>query len=90
VPRPARALEALAVLRLELQGELEGLEERRPEVERELEGLGKDIESKRRMLELVEATEEELATQGRGGLIYILYIRIVEVCVYTDIDDSPV
>jgi predicted component of type VI protein secretion system len=51
-------LEALAELRRELQGELEGLLEK-------LKGLGRDIESKRRMLELVKATEEQLAAQGR-------------------------
>jgi hypothetical protein len=66
VPTSTTGLEALAELRRELQGELEGLVERRSGLERELEGLDKDIESKRRMLELVEATEEQLAAQGGG------------------------
>jgi predicted RNase H-like nuclease (RuvC/YqgF family) len=66
VPVPTRALEALAELREELEGELDALEERRSELERELEGLSKDIESKRRMLELLETTaEDQLAAQGR-------------------------
>jgi hypothetical protein len=34
--------------------------------DRELERLGKAMDSTRRMLELVEATEEQLAAQGRG------------------------
>jgi hypothetical protein len=41
--------------------------EKRSGLERELEALDKDIESKRRMLELVEATEEQLAAQGGGS-----------------------
>jgi DNA repair exonuclease SbcCD ATPase subunit len=56
---PASVLEALAKLRRELQGELEGLE-------RELEALDKSVKAKRRMLELVRDTEEQLAVQGRG------------------------
>jgi hypothetical protein len=63
---PTSVLEALADLRRELQGELGALVQKRTGLERELETLDKDIESKRRMLELVEATEEQLATQGQG------------------------
>jgi hypothetical protein len=59
-----RVLEALAELRRELQGELEGLAEKRLGLERELEAVDTGIESKHRMMELVEATEEQLAAQG--------------------------
>jgi hypothetical protein len=63
---PASVLEELAQLRRrELQGELGGLVEKRSGLERELEALGKDIESKLRMLELVEATEEQVVAQGQ-------------------------
>jgi hypothetical protein len=65
-PTPASVLESLVELRQELRGELEGLLEKRGGLERELEGLDKEIESKGRMLELVEATEEQLAAQGLG------------------------
>jgi hypothetical protein len=62
---PISVREALAKLRQKLQGKLEGLVEKRSGLERELEVLGKDIESTRRMLELVETTEEQLAAQGQ-------------------------
>jgi predicted nucleic acid-binding Zn-ribbon protein len=88
VHTPTSVLEALAKARRDLRGELEGLVERQSGVnseleglverqlglERELEGLRKDIESRRRMLELVEATEEQLVAQAErpalegGGL----------------------
>jgi hypothetical protein len=60
-----RVVSALGELRLRLQGELEGLGESRLELERELGALVKEIESKQRVLELVEATERQLAGQGR-------------------------
>jgi phage shock protein A len=66
VPTPTSGPEALAQLRRELQDELEGLVQKRSGLEDELEALGKDIESTRRQLQLLEATEEELAAQGRG------------------------
>jgi phage shock protein A len=66
VPTPPSVLETLARLRYELQLELAGLAERRSGLEDELEALGHKIEATRRQLELVEATEEQLAAQGRG------------------------
>jgi hypothetical protein len=61
-PMPASVLSALAKLRGEVEGELE-------------KGLGaesgtklkeNDMESRRRVLELVAATEKQLAAQGQG------------------------
>jgi phage shock protein A len=65
---PTAGLEALAELWQELEGELEELHEKRSGLERELEALDKDIESKRRMLELVEATEAQLAALSQPDL----------------------
>jgi hypothetical protein len=58
--------EALAKLRRELEGELEGLARKRS-VGTEVEALDKDIESTHRQLELLEVTEEQLAAQGLLG-----------------------
>jgi phage shock protein A len=66
VATPTAALEALAQLRRELQGELEGLVEKRSGLARELDALDKSIERMRRQVELVEAAEEQLAAQDRG------------------------
>jgi hypothetical protein len=66
VPVPASVLSELVELRSELQGELEGLVEKRTGLEAELQAVGKEIEAKQRALELVEATEKQLADQGRG------------------------
>jgi hypothetical protein len=66
VATASSVLEALADLRRGLEGELEALAEKRTGLERELEALDKDIESKHRMLGLVETTKEQLAAQGRG------------------------
>jgi hypothetical protein len=65
---PGPVLKTLAELRRELQGELEGLVEKRSGLEMELEALDKDIESKRRMLELVESTEKQLAAPSKPDL----------------------
>jgi hypothetical protein len=66
LPVPASVLSELGELRRVLQGELRGLVEKRGGLEGELQMLGKEIESKQRALELVEATERQLASQGRG------------------------
>jgi hypothetical protein len=79
---PASVLSELGELRRELQGELKGLvEERglgelrrakqgeleeRGELEQELQALSKEIESKQRELELMEATERQIGEPGRG------------------------
>jgi hypothetical protein len=65
-PVPDTVLSALDELRRKLRGELEGLVEKRSGLEQELKGLGEAIEAKQRMLELLEATERQLAGQGRG------------------------
>jgi chromosome segregation ATPase len=89
VATPTSVLKTLAELRRELQGELEGLAEKRSRLERELGVVDKDIEAKRRMLELVEATEEQLeaqrreqpedglgaSTQVRGSAMKLQYIK---------------
>jgi hypothetical protein len=59
-------VEALGKLRRELQLELEGLVALRTGLGRNLEELNKDIDLKRHMLELVNATEVQLEAQGRG------------------------
>jgi uncharacterized protein YhaN len=63
---PPSVVEALAELRRELQDKLRALAEERVAPERELERLDKAMDSTRRMLELVQATEEQLAAQGQG------------------------
>jgi hypothetical protein len=62
---PTGELEALTKLQQELQDELEGLVEKQWALESQLEVFGKGIESTRRQLELVTATKEQLAAQGR-------------------------
>jgi hypothetical protein len=57
VPVPDSVLSELRELRRELQGEPEGPEDWRS---------GLDDEARQRMLELVEATEEQLAAQEPG------------------------
>jgi hypothetical protein len=66
VPASSTVLSALAELRKELQGELAGLVETRSELEGELQAVSVEIESKQRALELVEATQRQLAGQGCG------------------------
>jgi hypothetical protein len=66
VPVPESVLSALGKLRRELQGGVAGLVERRSGLEQELQALCIEIESKTRALELVEATERQLADQGGG------------------------
>jgi uncharacterized protein involved in exopolysaccharide biosynthesis len=69
VHTPASVLQALAELRQELEGEVKELEERRSGLvgwELEAPELDKESTSKRRMLELVKGTEEQLARQGTG------------------------
>jgi hypothetical protein len=61
-----RVFKSLAQLRRELEGVLMGLVEKRSGLEGGPEVLDKDIESTRRQLELVQATAEHLAAQGRG------------------------
>jgi hypothetical protein len=63
---PANVLEALAQLRREVEDELKGLAEKRSGLASELEALDKDIEARQRQLDMVEATERQLAGQGRG------------------------
>jgi chromosome segregation ATPase len=65
LPTPSNGLEALAKLGRELAFELDGLAAKRSGLARELEALDKDVESTRRMLELVEATRRQLAAQER-------------------------
>jgi hypothetical protein len=64
---PASALSELGEVRRELQGELEKLVETRAGLEGELHALGKEDEAKQREIELVEATERQLAGQGAGA-----------------------
>jgi hypothetical protein len=66
VPVPDSLRSALGELRKELQGELGALVERRSGLEIEMQALDQEIETKQRALELVEATERQLAGQGRG------------------------
>jgi septal ring factor EnvC (AmiA/AmiB activator) len=66
VSKPPRVLSRLDKLRQRLQRELQKLLEKQSHHERELQALGKEIESKRRMLELVEATEKQTAAQRAG------------------------
>jgi hypothetical protein len=66
VPVADRVPSALGELRRELQGELEELVKRRSGLERQLQTLRKEIESKQRALELVEATERQWAGQRQG------------------------
>jgi hypothetical protein len=64
---PASALEAVAELGGKLQGELHLLVQWRWRLERELGGnYHQEVGYKRRMLELVMATQEQLATQRSG------------------------
>jgi hypothetical protein len=63
---PAGVLESLRKLRVELLVEAQALVVRRSGLLKELQAVGKIIESRRRMLELVEATERQLAAQQRG------------------------
>jgi hypothetical protein len=66
VPTPPGVLAVVAYLRQKLWRELEGLVGKRSGLLREVEALDKEIETKRRMMELVEATEEQLVDQERG------------------------
>jgi peptidoglycan hydrolase CwlO-like protein len=63
VPVPESVLSTLRELRSELQDELTELLAKHSELQTELEALGDKIESTQRALELVEATEEQLAAQ---------------------------
>jgi hypothetical protein len=65
VPVPQSAVSALGELRRELQGELQGIVARQAQSGQEGEphALSKEIESKQRALDLVEATELQLAEQ---------------------------
>jgi predicted nucleic acid-binding Zn-ribbon protein len=65
VATPTAAPQALAQLRRDLQGELEGLVEKRSGLARELEALDESIERIQRQVAVVEATEQ-LAAQERG------------------------
>jgi hypothetical protein len=64
-PSWASGLNALAELRGQLEGELRTLLTRRPILLKELEALEKDLESTRRQLKLVEATEEQVTAEWR-------------------------
>jgi hypothetical protein len=73
MPVPERVLSALGDLRWQLRRELDGLVEKRSPLERErlrldgqLQALNEEIEPRQRALELLEATERQLAGQGRG------------------------
>jgi predicted nucleic acid-binding Zn-ribbon protein len=66
VARSTIVVQALAELRRDLQDELKELLEKRSGLERELKALDKHVEFKRRQLELVEDTEEQLVAQGPG------------------------
>jgi predicted nucleic acid-binding Zn-ribbon protein len=70
LPVPENVLSALGELRVELRGELEALVQKQSGLETELQALGKEIESKQRALQAVEATERQLAGQGRGQSEY--------------------
>jgi hypothetical protein len=63
---PDKALSTLGELRRHLEWELNRLRERQLEAERTLQAVGKDIEYTQGLLELVEATQRQLAEQGRG------------------------
>jgi hypothetical protein len=66
VPVPASVHSALGELRSELDGKLVELFERRSQLSQELQAIDDEIKSRRRQLELVEATERQLAGQGGG------------------------
>jgi hypothetical protein len=66
LPAPTRVLEALAKVHRGLLSELEGLAEKRTGLEKQLEAVDTEVKFKRRQLELVEATQEQLAAQGPG------------------------
>jgi Ribonuclease G/E len=66
LPVPDRVHSAVRKLRKELEGEVQGLIVRRAGLERELQEVVKDLDSRQRMLELVKATETQLAGQGPG------------------------
>jgi hypothetical protein len=62
----ARALAMLHDLRGSLQAEVTKLKTRRQELEGELKGVDLELEAKRRMLGLVEATEQQLSHPQAG------------------------
>jgi seryl-tRNA synthetase len=64
VPDPTGA--QLGWLRRRLQRELEGLVAKREGLEKDLQELCEEIDSKQHALELVEATEMQLAEQERA------------------------
>jgi hypothetical protein len=64
-PVPETVLSTLGYLKRELQGELSELE-KRSGPEGEQQALDEEIEAKRRELELVKATERQLAGQRQG------------------------
>jgi phage shock protein A len=66
VPVPESVISTLRKLRSELQDELTELWAKHSELQTELEALGDKIDSTRRALELVEATEEQIAAQEAG------------------------
>jgi hypothetical protein len=61
-----RVLSPLGELRRKLQGQIGELVEQRSGLEGQLQALDKQIDSRRRMLELVEATESQFAGPGPG------------------------
>jgi septal ring factor EnvC (AmiA/AmiB activator) len=63
---PDSVLSALDELQWKLEDELEGLVKKRSGLEEELQAVGKEIAAKHRALELVEATQRQLAEQERG------------------------
>jgi hypothetical protein len=65
-PISESVLSALGELRGSLHGELQRLLEKKSGLEGELQAVGQEIESKQRALELVKATERQLAGQGRA------------------------
>jgi hypothetical protein len=65
-PVPQSVRSALTKLRKDLQHELSALVVRRSGLEMELQVLTIKVESKQRALELVEASERQLAGQGSG------------------------
>jgi hypothetical protein len=65
-PDAARALAMLHDLRGSLQAEVTKLETKHQELEGELQGVDVELEAKRRMLGLVDATEQQLSHQQAG------------------------
>jgi phage shock protein A len=65
VPMIGTVHEELARLHRELEGEVKQVVEKRSGLERELEALDQDLMSKRRMLELVKSTQEQLEALER-------------------------